>query len=100
MQNFTERHNELFIDVLNALENTNPLSFKYKDDGIYELPRISAVNKYNTYCEYAIIKFNAEILTAISLDDESERIFNFYDLTLAEAIDLYEYIHEYITQSN
>lgn len=100
MENFTKRHNELFLDVLNALENTNPISFKYKDDGIYELPRISAVNKYNTYCEYAITNFNAEKLTAILLDDESERIFSLYDLTLPEAIDLYEYIHEYITQSN
>ena len=100
MENFTKRHNELFADVLNALENINPVSFKYKDYGIYELPRISSVNKYNTYCEYAITNFNAEKLTGILLDDESERIFSLYDLTLAEAIDLYEYIHEYITQSN
>jgi hypothetical protein len=100
MKNFTDRHNELFLDVLNSLEKTNPISLKYNEDGIYDLPRISSVDKYNTYCEYAITEFNTEFLNAISLDDKSERKFYVSDLNLAEAIDLYEYIQDYIIQSN
>ena len=100
MENFTERHDKLFMDVFNALEETNPISLKYNDNGIYDLPRISSVDKYNTYCEYAITDFNKEFLTAISLEDGTKKTFDFYSLTLSEAIDLYEYIHEYIKQSN
>lgn len=101
MQNFTDRHTKLFTDVTDELEKVNSISFKYKDNGIYELPRISSVDKYNVYSEYAITELRKDIITAISLNDISEkRIFSLYDLNLAESIDLYEFIHEYIAQSN
>jgi hypothetical protein len=101
MENFTDRHTELFTDVVDALEKINSISFKYKDMGIYELPRVSSVDKHNTYSEYAITEFKKDVLVTISLDDTSvKRLFSLYDLNLAESIDLYEYIHEYITQSN
>lgn len=101
MKNFTKRHDELFYDVLNAFDDVNPISFKYEGDYIYELPRMSAVDKYNIYTEYAIIEFQKEYLVAVPLDDlDEKRTFDFHTLTLPECIDLYEFIQQYIIQSN
>ena len=101
MQNFSKQHDDLFFNVLKAFDDINPISFKYNDMGIYELPRISLVNKYNVCTEYAIIEFKKDFLVGISLDDQTEqKIIDFHTLTLADSIDLYEYIIEYITQSN
>lgn len=101
MENFSKRHDELFFDVLKAFDSVKPISFGYKDNGIYDLPRVSIVEGKNILNVYAITKFNNDSLTIVSLDDhnytkEIER----YNLDLVECIELYEYINEYIIQSN
>lgn len=101
MEHFSKQHADLFFNVLKAFDNLNPISFKYNDMEIYDLPRISSVDKYNIYTEYAIIEFKNDYLVGISLDDiQDKKTIDFYTINLAEAIDLYEYIMEYIVQSN
>jgi len=100
MKIFSKQHDDLFFNVLNAFDNVNPISFKYNENGIYDLPRISSVNKYNIYTEHAIIEFKKDTLIVISLEDRKIEEIDFHTLDLVESINLYEYIIEYITQSN
>jgi len=100
MKIFSKQHDDLFFNVLNAFDNVNPISFKYNENSIYDLPRISLVNKYNIYTEHAIIEFKKDTLIVISLEDRKIEEIDFHTLDLVESINLYEYIIEYIIQSN
>jgi hypothetical protein len=97
---FLKQHDDLFFNVLNAFDNVNPISFKYNGNGIYDLPRASSVDKYNIYTEYAIIEFKKDTLVVKSLENENVEEIDFHTLDLVELINLYEYINEYIIQSN